>query len=535
MVRAAIGVVLLVGGLRHDSARSLFVAFVPIPVPDATCSQYLWFCPNISKRRMQLSTKNSFQNGYYIVCGERCSTYEPIDYDDRVNCAYTWRCRCVESASFCIWSPVFETNHQIAVHRQSKELKSSILQYICSTTLRLGILLFTMRSCISLLFLFVAIICLCRNVPVCKAFSIPFTTMARQQIKTIGQRKSLESSPEAQFNSPERLDLTILRASSEGKDSTDHETDHHYPSNRLRRWRKRLSKFGKTIILASALLVPRSKPAEAKFAYEIREERKYSIRPGATQEQASKLIEGEVPDDISESKSIFDTQSQSEKDQVERQKQQQQQQLNPQQKPKSAFDYGDEDDEEDDYLEFQERSSVASSKKGLASQAERKVAERLQSTTRSQFSGIDPSKTKSRALYLKVSVGLFIPTWGAMGVREFVRRRKEEVYVKKGLEILEAQKAEYFNVTETTSDSDIEDELKDLKDGDEDDDSDDDADDADDDDDDDEEPKTPPPSSRKGPKRPSGGGGSDGNSGGSGDGRPSDDDLKRLGDLFNKS
>ena len=139
------------------------------------------------------------------------------------------------------------------------------------------------------------------------------------------------------------------------------------------------------------------------------------------------------------------------------------------------------------------------------------------------------SETQNKMLTLKVSVGLFIPTWGAMGVREFVRRRKEEQYVKKGLEILEAQKAEYFNITETTPDSDIEDELKDLKDSD-----DDENEDADEDDDEEEDDDDEPPT-RRSPKRPSGGP----TSGGGGDdgdgGRPSEDDLKRLGDIFNKS
>ena len=147
------------------------------------------------------------------------------------------------------------------------------------------------------------------------------------------------------------------------------------------------------------------------------------------------------------------------------------------------------------------------------------------------------SETQNKMLTLKVSVGLFIPTWGAMGVREFVRRRKEEQYVKKGLEILEAQKAEYFNITETTPDSDIEDELKDLKDSDDDEneDADQDDDDDDDDDDDEEEDDDDEPPTRRSPKRPSGGP----TSGGGGDdgdgGRPSEDDLKRLGDIFNKS
>lgn len=303
-------------------------------------------------------------------------------------------------------------------------------------------------------------------------------------------------------------------------------------ASRLQRWKRRVVTASRTLLLASAFFAAKSKPAEAKFSYEIREERKYSIRPGATQEQASQLVEGEVPEDIEEAKSVFDkvnsepsaTPSAPESKKASA--------------PKSnSFDYGDEDEDgDDDFSDFDGPTNVRAAPltggKASASRSQRAASEQLQSSSRSQFSGIDTSKTKTRGMYVKVSVGLFIPTWGAMGVREFVRRRKEEVYVQKGLQILEAQKAEYFNVTETTPDSDIEDELKDLKD-------DEDEDDEDDDDDDDDEEDGPDFRSRsKGPKKPSGGDGSGGSSGdgeGPGYGKPSDDDLKRLGDLFNKS
>lgn len=363
---------------------------------------------------------------------------------------------------------------------------------------------------------------------------------------------------------PMQQPTMVLLASPQNDNSHNDNDDDDNNTSSLSRWdrvtrrggiRKRLGQFVKTMFLTSTVFLARGpKPAEAKFAYEIRDERKYSIRPGATQEQAQQLVEGQVPEDIPETKSVFNvagTTMDTNRDESSSSSSS----SSSKQKSTSTFDYGNEDDGDDDFSEFQDvtkssssarsLSSSSSKKKVLATRAEKKSAERLKASTRSQFTGIDPSRTKSRALYLKVSVGLFIPTWGAMGAREFVRRRKEEAYVKKGLEILAAQKAEYFNVTETTPDSDIEDELKDLKDDEDDDDDDDeeddDDDDSDDDDDDDDEPDTPPPSSssRKGPKRPSGGGGNKDGSGGSGGdpgyGKPSDDDLKRLGDLFNKS
>ena len=290
---------------------------------------------------------------------------------------------------------------------------------------------------------------------------------------------------------------------------------------RLRRWRKQLDRFGKSMLLASTILASASRQAEAKYAHEIGEERIYSIRPGMSDEQASKLVEGELPDDMPKAGSALDTTgSLLESDQKKTSK------------ISSSIDYGDEDGEEDDFMDFEKVGSSTTDRKSF--QAQQLVADRLQSAGRSQFSGIDPSKTKTRGLYVKVSVALFIPTWGAMGVREFVRRRKEEAYVQKGLKILAAQRAEYFNITETTADSDIEDELKDLKDDSEDDDEDD-SDDDEDDDDDDDEPDVPRLPSRKGPKKPSGGGGTSGSDDDLGYGKPSDDDLKRLGDLFNKS
>ena len=337
--------------------------------------------------------------------------------------------------------------------------------------------------------------------------------------------------------------ITSLPSKKRQNEESSFDTSNATSPSFLRRWRKRVSKFSKTLLLASAFLSVAMGPkaAHAKFAHELQDERTMSLRPGVTQDQAIALNEGEVPDDLPEPSTSSTLQN------LQHQRQQEQQQSETKKSSSSSskrsFDYGDDDDGDDfdDFLDDDDKSRKSSpNTRTSISKSELSKASDFQSSTKSQFSGMGPKSTaQSRMLTLKVSIGLFIPTWGAMGVREFVRRRKEEKYVKKGLEILEAQKAEYFNITETTPDSDIEDELKDLKDEDEDEDEDEeDENDGDDDDDDDEEDEededeSPP---RRTPKRPSGGPRDDsGGSSGGGDGRPSEDDLKRLGDIFNKS
>ena len=128
-----------------------------------------------------------------------------------------------------------------------------------------------------------------------------------------------------------------------------------------------------------------------------------------------------------------------------------------------------------------------------------------------------------------------------MFTREFFRRRREERYVVKGLEILEEQKKEYFGVEDSnTTDSEIADELKGLQnEGDEDEEeSDDESDESEDDDDDDQQDDDPRPrGSGKSPRKPPGGGDGDGDSGGNdrGYGKADDEDIDRLSNLFNKS
>jgi len=125
-------------------------------------------------------------------------------------------------------------------------------------------------------------------------------------------------------------------------------------------------------------------------------------------------------------------------------------------------DVADEDDFEDDEFQLEATDAIDSTGSLTAGgQIGRTKAKAMQSSKKTQFAAYQTEKNP--VLYTKVGVGLFIPTFGAMFIREMVRQRKEEAYVKKGLEILEAQKAEYFNVTSTSEDSDLEDELKDLK------------------------------------------------------------------------
>jgi hypothetical protein len=296
----------------------------------------------------------------------------------------------------------------------------------------------------------------------------------------------------------------------------------------------------------------------------------YSLRPGISIEQAEQLGKGEMPDEVRDNidakSSVGKTTGLSKEDAII--------------KTKKSDLYGeydadndeDDDDDDDDFDEADEeylfgteksdsgtaidvrkqRASSFGSSTSSGSTASTDVSNKISKGTKDSFSG--GSKTKPIMVYASVGVACFIPTFGLFGVRDFIRNRKEEKNVKKGLEIIEAQRAEYFgidkngknitdtNSTDTTSDGDIDDELKDLKDGDDD----------DDDDDDDDEPEPPKRKRRSLPKTPPGdgsggsGSGSGGDSSGSGssggydndnggeDG-PSDDDIQRLGDIFNKS
>jgi hypothetical protein len=153
---------------------------------------------------------------------------------------------------------------------------------------------------------------------------------------------------------------------------------------------------------------------------------------------------------------------------------------------KSLYDYGEDEyyDEEDEDLDFEFAGDVKESDVpkqvvpsggggGGGGGGGFAMASHSQPTTK---------------MYVTCTFGILVVPVTWLQTREFLRGRREQAYVEKGLKILQAQKAEYFNVTSTSEDSDIEDELKDLKNKDDDnDDDDDDDDDSDDDDDDDDE------------------------------------------------
>lgn len=311
--------------------------------------------------------------------------------------------------------------------------------------------------------------------------------------------------------------------------------------------RRRLRRWAVSLAFVTSALRYANRPAHAKFSYELQETPTHSLRPGMNKQQAEDLQEGKIQVSDVEASSIFQKEKQKQEAPSSSSKTQTAKQ-SKQQKKKSAstFGYGEEDefgDEDDDEDDF---AALSPSSAATARQTDQDIAERLQSQTTRQFAA--KHRGKSQALYVKVGIAFFVPTYGTLIVREYVRRRREEAYVQKGLEILEAQKAEYFNVTNTTPDSDVEDELKGLKknetktDDDDDDDGDDEDDDNDGDDNDDDDDNEPPPPRGGKPRRPRGDGPKTGGGAGSGAdskdpgyGKPSDEDLDKLNRMFGRS
>lgn len=262
-----------------------------------------------------------------------------------------------------------------------------------------------------------------------------------------------------------------------------------------RSWRKLVGGS----LLALTTFLP--SPAQAKFSYELTDTPTKSIRPGMTQTQADLVEQGELDArDFTPSQPALQS---------------------IQSKTSTVVDYGD--DEDDDYLTETDVGPT------IGTQADLQASQNLGKV--SQFAGYHQPKTTT--LTLKVGAAVFVPTFGAQIAREAYRRRKEEIYVKKGLEVLEAQKAEYFNITAKTADSDVEDELKDLKK--DDDDENDDDDEEDDDEEDDEDDQDDEPQSRRRPKKPTPPDDNDGGDSDPGYGKPSDEDLDRLNKMFGKS
>ena len=268
-----------------------------------------------------------------------------------------------------------------------------------------------------------------------------------------------------------------------------------------------------------------------------------SLRPGMTNEQATLVNQGQL--------SRNDLQGQFDFGSTSTQQQQHQQTSPKNNKDDDSYDEFSDDVDLDDDME--EWDSISTSNSGPTTLAAPSAAMAAASGPSSSgfASNADRSARKQRMTQIQVGTLIFGPTFGGTMIREYVRRRREEAYVTKGLEIQKAQYAEYFNVTETTKDSDLEDELKGIKnknetstddDEDEDDDEQDNSNDDDEEDDSDEDDDEPEPprgsSSRGGPKRPSppGDGGSSGGSDADpGYGKPSDEDLDRLNSMFNKS
>jgi len=309
----------------------------------------------------------------------------------------------------------------------------------------------------------------------------------------------------------------------------------------------------------------------------------YSLRPGISKVQAEQLLAGEMPDEIRDNidakSSIGSTGGIKKEDAIAQGK-----------KGDGLYSDYEDDDDDDEYTEEERYANDAvdfgnenassgtvldPSKKRAASFATSSesiantdVSSAVSKDTLQAFSGGKSRDKASKWLYVKVLMAVFTPTFGLFGVRDILRLRKEAKNVVIAMEITDAQRAEYMgldrngnNITASdeeeedneSADSDVEDELKDLKndndnDTDDKDDKDkDDKDKGDDDDDDDDQPKRRkkrPPL----PKQPQGDGGgfSGGSSGGdtgTGGGSseeddeegPSDEDIARLGNIFNKS
>jgi hypothetical protein len=249
-----------------------------------------------------------------------------------------------------------------------------------------------------------------------------------------------------------------------------------------------------------------ARPVQARSNNEVT----HSLRPGMTQTQAQLLEEGALQ--ASDLPVVERTASPST--------------TTTPKTTKPSLDYGDIEEDDDDDLLLDQTTTTTDAPKITA--------------TKRQFATYQ-SPNQHKGLTLKVGVAFFLPTYGTLIVREWYRRRREEAYVQKGLEILEAQKAEYFNITSSTQDSDVSDELKKLKNNETN------AEDDDEDDDDDDEEDEPPRRRKDTPRKPSGDGGSPSSSGGGGGGgstddkkdpgygKPSDEDLDRLNKIFGKS
>ena len=255
--------------------------------------------------------------------------------------------------------------------------------------------------------------------------------------------------------------LTLLHAA----DHNDNAAKANNTLSRRKRLRFAARKWAGSLALAAFITTGRSLPAKAKFSYELSESPTTSLRPGMNRDQAELVEKGELdaktlPTSTSSSPSKSSSKSSALSTTTRQSKKARATKLD--------FVDASEDDDDEDFLQDDVVGSVGS-------QSDQAAATELQATMTSNFASYRAIDKKTTTV--KVALTLFVPTFGGMFLREFLRRGREEEYVKKGLEILEAQKAEYFNVTGVADDSDVEDELKGLKKkGDDDDDDDDDDD-----------------------------------------------------------
>jgi hypothetical protein len=239
-----------------------------------------------------------------------------------------------------------------------------------------------------------------------------------------------------------------------------------------------------------------------------------SLKPGISAEEAEKLAAGIVEEEQGD---IVLGQSFSEEKELVAETKKSKKNVKT-----SVYDYGqDEYEEADDELDFEFEGDVKESD----------LHQNKMPSSRGGFAMSSQTKPTTK-MYATAAFSIMVVPVTWLQTREFLRGRREQRYVEKGLEILQAQKAEYFNITTTSDDSDIQDELKDLKNKDDDDEDDEDDDDEDDDDEDDEDEDDRP----RRPKKPRGGGDDDDDDDGDDDsGPPSDEDADRLNKMFGKS
>jgi hypothetical protein len=197
------------------------------------------------------------------------------------------------------------------------------------------------------------------------------------------------------------------------------------------------------------------------------------------------------------------------------------------------------DDEQDDDFDddMEEKDSISSTSTAPQGAVQHSKASSVGKST--QFAGIGktPNEHEQKLMTMKIASIFFAPTFGFLLVREFFRRRREEKYVTRGLEIMKVQRAEYFNETKASTDVTADDALKGGKNETK-------TDDDDDEEDDEDEEEDLPPRGR--PKRPlprdggpsgsSGGAGSDGKGGSDlGYNKASSSDIDKLKNLYKRS